>query len=323
MFKAPEFCAACHKQFIDQEVNRVGWVQLQNQYDNWAASHWFSKGNSRKTVECRECHMPLAGSKDPAAGDSADYNRTARDGKHRSHRFLAANNFMPGVLKLSGADEHIGMTEQWLRGQFAVPEIQKKWAEGPIVRIGIEAPDAVKAGERANLRVMMNSNKVGHDFPTGPLDMIQSWIHITVRDEQGRMVFESGRRDENNFIEPGSFLFKAEPVDQYGNLIDRHNLWEMVGVRYRRSLFPGYTDFVDYKMECPSGSSGSIRGDERQSFQFAAPGASGGRKLQVTARLLYRKIDQFLLNYVEGGKSKLTAPVVEIARAEKIVEVRP
>ena len=28
MYKKPEYCAACHKQFIDQEVNRVGWVQL-------------------------------------------------------------------------------------------------------------------------------------------------------------------------------------------------------------------------------------------------------------------------------------------------------
>ena len=43
-FKTPEYCAACHKQFIDQEVNRVGWVQLQNQYDNWAASHWNHEG---------------------------------------------------------------------------------------------------------------------------------------------------------------------------------------------------------------------------------------------------------------------------------------
>ncbi|HET9316642.1 MAG TPA: multiheme c-type cytochrome, partial [Vicinamibacteria bacterium] len=29
LFKTPEYCAACHKQFIDQEVNNVGWVQLQ------------------------------------------------------------------------------------------------------------------------------------------------------------------------------------------------------------------------------------------------------------------------------------------------------
>lgn len=323
MFKTPEFCAACHKQFIDQEVNRVGWVQLQNQYDNWAASHWFSKGNSQKTVECRECHMPLAGSKDPASGDSADYNRSAGDGRHRSHRFIAANNFMPEVLKLPGADEHVKLTEQWLRGEFAVPEIRNKWAEGPIVKIGIEAPAAVKTGDRVAVRVMMTSNKVGHDFPTGPLDMIQSWIHITVRDGQGRTVFESGRRDENNFIEPGSFLFKAEPVDQYGNLIDRHNLWEMVGVRYRRSLFPGYADFVDYKLDCPSGSPGRVRRDEQTSYKFDLPGATSGERLQVTARLLYRKIDQFLLNYIEGGKSRLTAPVVEIARAERSIEVRP
>ena len=95
MYKKPEYCAACHKQFIDQEVNRVGWVQLQNQYDNWAASHWNKKGDARATVECRECHMPLVDSTDPAAGDSTDYNRSADDHKHRSHRFLAANNFVP------------------------------------------------------------------------------------------------------------------------------------------------------------------------------------------------------------------------------------
>lgn len=321
MFKTPEFCAACHKQFIDQEVNRVGWVQLQNQYDNWAASHWFTKGNSKKTVECRECHMPLATSQDPSAGDAADYNRTPSDGKHRSHRFLAANNFMPAVLNLPGAKEHVELTEKWLRGEFEVPEIRNKWAEGPIVRIAVESPASVRGGAQASLRVVMTSNKVGHDFPTGPLDMIQSWIHLTVQDNEGRVVFESGRRDVNNFIEPGSFLFKAEPVDQYGNLIDRHNLWEMVGVRYRRSLFPGYTDFVDYKFDCPSSNARSTKGREASTFEFVAPGRPA--RLRVTARLLYRKIDQFLLNYVEGGRSKQTTPVVEIARAESTIEVRP
>jgi hypothetical protein len=30
-------------------VNRVGWVQLQNQHDNWAASHWNKKGDARAT----------------------------------------------------------------------------------------------------------------------------------------------------------------------------------------------------------------------------------------------------------------------------------
>ncbi|HNC98704.1 MAG TPA: multiheme c-type cytochrome, partial [Myxococcota bacterium] len=117
-FKKPEYCAACHKQFIDAEVNRVGWVQLQNQYDNWAASHWNHKGDARKTVECRECHMPLVESTDPAAGDSLDYNRTPGDRKHRSHRFLAANTLMPVALqdRLEGWKRHFELTEQWLKG---------------------------------------------------------------------------------------------------------------------------------------------------------------------------------------------------------------
>ena len=254
MYKKPEDCAACHKQFIDQEVNRVGWVQLQNQYDNWAASHWNKKGDARGTVECRECHMPLIESKDPAAGDSSDYNRSANDHKHRSHRFLGANNFVPALLHLEGGEKHLELTKRWLQGQIEVPEIRAKWAEGPVVKIRIEAPRTVAPGQKLPVRVVLVSNKVGHDYPTGPLDMIQSWVEIRVQDERGQTVFSSGKRDNRNFLEPGTFLFKAEPVDQYGNLIDRHNLWEMVGVRYRRSLFPGYSDTVEYKTRMSSGT---------------------------------------------------------------------
>jgi hypothetical protein len=164
--------------------------------------------------------------------------------------------------------------------------------------VRIEAPQTAAPGERVPIRVVLTSNKVGHDFPTGPLDMIQSWVEMHVVDGSGEEIFASGRRDRKHFIEPGTFLFKAEPVDQYGNLIDRHNLWEMVGVRYRRSLFPGYSDTVEY------------RAAQR-------PG-----KMLVTAILNYRKVDQFLLNYVLGEKAGVTAPVVEIARATAGVDVR-
>src|SRR5207344_3350681 len=111
VFKTPEYCAACHKQFIDQEVNNVGWVQLQNQYDNWRKSRWNHPGDAKKTIECRECHMPLQASDDPGSGDDLDYNRTPSDGKHRSHRFLGANQFIPLALNLPGAQQHAELTE--------------------------------------------------------------------------------------------------------------------------------------------------------------------------------------------------------------------
>jgi len=141
MFKAPEYCAACHKQFIDQEVNRVGWVQLQNQYDNWKASHWFTEGDPDKTIECRECHMPLVASTDPAAGDDVDHNRAIDDGMHRSHRFIAANAMVPAMLQLDGWQDQVHLTEEWLQGTLEVPEIRDKWRDGPVVILALETPE--------------------------------------------------------------------------------------------------------------------------------------------------------------------------------------
>jgi hypothetical protein len=325
LFKTPEYCAACHKQFIDQEVNRVGWVQLQNQYDNWAASHWNVKGDPRRTIECRECHMPLVASTDPASGDATDYNRGPHDGKHRSHRFVASNQMMPQLLKLEGWQEQVRLTAEWLQGRYRIPEIEDKWAEGPIVRVDLEVPEEIRRGATLPVRVILTSNKVGHDYPTGPLDIIQSWLELQVTDEQGRVVFSSGTRDEKNFLRPGSFLFKAEPVDQHGNLIDRHNLWEMVGVRYRRALFPGYSDTVTYDVACPasvgrSPAAAPAPGASTEA-RFDVPAAARAGAYEVVARLHYRKVDQFLLNYLLGEASGVTAPAVEVARAASSVRV--
>ena len=60
--------------------------------------------------------------------------------------------------------------------------------------------------------------------------------------------------------------------------------------------------------------------NETRNFEFAAK-APGGKYL-ITAILHYRKIDQFLLNYVLGEKSGITAPVVDIARVSATVTIR-
>jgi hypothetical protein len=327
LFKSPEFCAACHKQFIDEEINQVGWVQLQNQYDNWRTSRWNEPGDPTKTIECRECHMPLADSRDPASGDELDYNRTARDGTHRSHRFLAANQFMPLALKLEGAEEHAKLTEQWLRGEIEIPEIADKWRTGPAVPVELVVPDSVNPGQEVRIQAVVTNNKVGHDFPTGPLDIIQAWVELEVKDQAGNVVYHSGRTDQRHFIEPGSFMFKAEPVDQFGNLIDRHNLWEMVGVRYRRSMFPGASDRAEFGFSCPAtelvaqGTDGD-RPPLDTAVAFRAPRGQAAT-LHVSARLMYRKVDQFLLNFLFGEDAGVTSPVTVMSEDHKTIVVRP
>jgi hypothetical protein len=156
------------------------------------------------------------------------------------------------------------------------------------------------------------------------LDIIQSWVELKVTDDAGRAIYTSGTVDEKGFIQPGSFIFKAEPVDQYGNLIDRHNLWEMVGVRHRRALFPGFSDTAEYGFLCPALDASEARSQgtqpEQQSFHVPAPGGQT-RQLTITARLKYRKVDQFLLNFMFGEKAGLTSPVTEMALVTRTIQV--
>jgi hypothetical protein len=266
--------------------------------------------------------MPLVASADPAAGDALDYNRSASDGKHRSHRFLGANQAMPTLLRLPGGEEQVRLVERWLRGEYAIPEIAEKWTEGPAVALELINPGDARIGETVTVRAVVTSNKVGHDYPTGPLDIIQSWLELIVSDPAGRVLFASGRRDHRHFIEPGTFMFKAEPVDQYGNLIDRHNLWEMVGVRYRRALFPGFSDTAEYAFRCSGNAAPGSPEPADRALRFVVPGTDAP-ELTVQARLLYRKIDQYLLNFMFGEASGLTLPVTEMAYAQARIRVRP
>jgi hypothetical protein len=234
---------------------------------------------------------------------------------------------MPVLLDLPGAEEHAALTEQWLRGEIEIPEIAHKWRTGAAVPIELVAPERVAPGEQVKLQVVIGSNKVGHDFPTGPLDIIQSWVEITVRDDAGNVVFQSGQRDERHFIAPGSFIFKAEPVDQYGNLIDRHNLWEMVGVRYRRALFPGFTDQASYAFVCPGtmvkGPRPPGEGNPLDTAVTFGTARAPTATLHVTARLMYRKVDQFLLNFLFGEEQGLTTPVTVMSEASATIRVGP
>ncbi len=314
MYKTAEYCAACHKQFIDEEVNKIGWVQLQNQYDNWKESRWHNEDEQSKTITCRECHMPLIDSTDPAAGDSSDVNRNVNDGKHRSHRFLAANQVMPLLMDLPGAREHVELTEKWLQGKIDIPEIAERWVAGPVIRLELNGPALVHPDEAVELQLVLTNNKTGHGFPTGPMDIIRSWVELTVLDDSGNVVFESGKPDEHGRMSPDAVIFKAEGIDREGNSIDRHNLWEMVGAQYKRVLFPGMSDSATYRFVCPSAMTlASSKADsENRAINFSAP--AGASELEIIAELKYQKADAAFMDRLFGEEAGLRTPVTTITR---------
>ncbi len=332
LYKTPEFCAACHKQYVDKEVNTdIGKVQGQNQYDSWKNSRWHHPDDSTRDLSCRECHMPLMDSTDPARGDMTDVNRTRDDGKHRSHRMLASNQYIPLLHGLEGADEHVRLTEAWLRGEYEIPEIADKWATGPVVRMDVVAPERIAPGDDVVVRVVLTNNKTGHDFPTGPLDMIESWVEVLVTSSDGTEIFHVGGLDEDDEITDSPILMKGVGFDREGEPIDRHNLWDLVGSSYKRSVYPATSDAVDVEFQCPSMSRGRLAPDDEklppgervEDFAFGADADTSPDTFTVTASLWYRKANPEFLEAVYGTETDIRSPVTLMTQVHSTIEVAP
>ncbi len=324
LYKTAEYCGACHKQYIDKEVNTdIGRVQGQNQYDSWRKSRWYDETNPERSLSCRECHMPLQDSLDPSAGDPYDFNRERQDGKHRSHSFLASNQHIPLFHDLPGAERHTQLTEKWLRGEYEVPEIADRWTTGPVVLLEIAAPESVAPGDLIPVQIVLVNNKTGHDFPTGPLDMIESWLEVKIRHSDGEVLFHGGSLDSGDEVLSAPIIFKADGFDREGGPIDRHNLWDLVGAKYKRSMFPGFTDTVNLDVLCPSTAERNAIHAPRRTAKFEAPTSPSARSgsLNIEAVLWYRKANVAFLKRIYGEDTPIRTPVTAISRTEKTIVV--
>ncbi len=329
LYKTSEFCAACHKQVPPPgEATTAGLAQEQNEYDSWRSGRYFHGDNHPDTIECLECHMPLVDSDDPARGDDVDSYRSPDDGKHRSHRVLASNMYIPATMDIPGGEEQAELTIKWLRGEIEVPEIADKWTTGPTVEMRIDAPERIQAGDLVNIQLHLHNNKTGHDFPAGPLDVLESWIELTVEDNLGNTLMELGADRSISPSIDAPVVYKADWYDSQGLPVERHNLWDVVGASYKRTIRSGGSDVVDVPFRCPgiarprlSESASQDTPGERKSDVVFAINNDEFTELRVTARLLFRKANPEFLAKVYDVEEVPEAPIVEIVRATHTIRV--
>jgi hypothetical protein len=141
---------------------------------------------SRST--CQSCHMPEV--KEPVAV-TALFGQP-REGMHR-HEFVAANFFMQNMLNLHRADLGVAALPEELTAASGrtVNYLQSQAAR---VSISDERQDA----NRLQWSVLVQ-NLSGHKLPTA-YPSRRAWLHVTVRDHDGKPVFESGALNADGSI---------------------------------------------------------------------------------------------------------------------------
>jgi hypothetical protein len=181
-----ELCATCHTlvtQALGPKGEVIGELPEQVPFQEWKHSAFAAEERS-----CKSCHMPVVEEDTPIASVLG----APRKGLAR-HTFVGGNFFMQRMLNRYRAELGVVATAADLETslKITVGNLQKSTAE-----LSIDRAERVDGRVIADVRV---KNLTGHKLPTG-YPSRRAWLHVTVRDRNGRVVFESGALAPNGAI---------------------------------------------------------------------------------------------------------------------------
>lgn len=183
--KKSETCAVCHTLFTPTILDD-GTISEELFPEQTASLEWqFSAYQAG--ASCQGCHLPQAEGDVPIANTGSPARRP-----FMQHTFSGGNAYMIGLL--SNNREALGVTasaQQLENSQIDILTMLKEKTAGLSV-------NAVQ--EESNLVVKVTvSVKTGHKFPTS-FPSRRAWLHMLVKDETGKIVFESGQWEADGKI---------------------------------------------------------------------------------------------------------------------------
>ncbi|MDQ1404499.1 MAG: hypothetical protein QOG55_128 [Acidobacteriaceae bacterium] len=178
-------CGSCHTLItaaLGPHGEKVARFPEQVPFQEWQHSDYWT------TQTCQDCHMPRV---DEAVAVTALYG-PPREGMHR-HVFVGSNFVMEGMLQ-DHRDElaTAALPEELDAAMKRTAEFLKTQA----AKVTITNVDATTNGLAVDVHV---ENLGGHKLPTA-YPSRRAWLHVSVKDSNGQLVFESGALNPDGSI---------------------------------------------------------------------------------------------------------------------------
>lgn len=180
-----ELCATCHTlitKALGPGGQVVGQLPEQMPYQEWLASEF------RDKQSCQDCHMPKVEEETRIAVTLG----LPREGMGR-HVFLGGNFFMQRML--NKYRNELGVSALPIEFETAANRTIEH-LKTQTARLSIDQVNVAAGRLQADISV---ENTSGHKFPTA-YPSRRAWLHLTVRDRDNRVVFESGAINPNGSI---------------------------------------------------------------------------------------------------------------------------
>ena len=302
LHKTAEFCGACHKVHLPEELNKYKFLRGQNHYDAYHLSgvsgHGITSFYYPKKAEhnCNGCHMPLQESEQFAA---QDFDGSGLRKTH-DHLFPSANTAIPHLLGLPDEvkQAHMDFNEGVMRIDIFGLREGGAIDGAHTAPLRPEAP-ALVPGATYLMDVVIRTLKMGHLFTQGTSDSNQIWLDILVKSGE-RVIGRSGGLGPENRVDPWSHFVNSYVLDRDGNRIDRRNAQDIFVPLYNHQIPPGAADVVHYRLQVPEGLSEPVT---------------------VEARLQFRKFDTTYMQYVYGEDYVNDLPIMTLAEDRVVLPV--
>lgn len=292
-----EMCATCHTLFthaLGPGGEVLGELPEQVPYLEWLHSEY------REKKSCQSCHMPVVEGETPVSSVLAQ----AREGVSR-HEFRGGNFFMPRILNRFANDLAVTALPQELdrTARRAIDHLATETAVLTIESASVEAGRLVAGVSVENL--------AGHKLPTA-YPSRRAWLHVTVRDSAGSVVFESGRVGPDGAIAGNDNDRDGSRFEPHYTEIDspeKVQIYEPIMVDNKGSVTTGLLSGVRYVKDnrlLPHGfdkttadADVAVRGGALEDPDFTAGGdklryvvdvGSARGPFEVEAELLYQPI---------------------------------
>jgi hypothetical protein len=178
-------CGSCHTLItaaLGSNGEKLAKFPEQMPFQEWQHSEYAAKQT------CQDCHMPRVN--EPVAV-TALYGQP-REGMHR-HVFVGSNFVMEGMLQ-DHRDELA--TEALPEEMDAAMKRTAEFLKTQAAKVTITRVDATSNGLEVDVHV---ENLGGHKLPTA-YPSRRAWLHVSVKDSNGQVVFESGALNPDGSI---------------------------------------------------------------------------------------------------------------------------
>lgn len=252
----PELCGSCHKANLPESLNSYKWLRAFTTYDEWQQSGWSGQTPisffSKPANTCQSCHMPSATGVEPAA----------QNGVYHSHRWAAANTLIPAQY---GYPDQAKAVEAFLRNgalrvdvfalsQEAQAAPGKHPQLGAVTHLARGSVVTLHAGKPVTVSIVVQNTGIGHSFVPEQRDFYESWLAVDVRDQNGKLIYESGGTGADHRLVPGTHTFNNQIIAGNGERLEHHEVWRATARAYDSTVSAGRADVERYCFTVPQGT---------------------------------------------------------------------